>query len=293
MFIEAVRIPDLIRSRPIFSMLSPRGESLLKVSLIAALNPFCRRVLDTPRILLSLAWCRVLRSDLSPITPRSKIWTQALICRGHKRLKLLGYGECTFRAFFRIEKPIGLIFQNGRVMINLGSTIAIIQSQKIVLTKREDFEVWCLPGGMVEPGESLFQAAIREAYEETGLEVELEKLVGVYSRTGSGVDVHAATFVARPIGGTLKPQAGEVLEVYYFAPNALPKDMLWWHRQQVDDAFNGSGGSVAWAHNIKSAEVISSRQELYALRDRSGLARPEFYRHFFEKRGTDGAKKKK
>ncbi len=93
--------------------------------------------------------------------------------------------------------------------------------------------------------------------------------------------------MARPIGGVLKPQVGEVLELRYFAPDALPEYMVWWHRQPVLDAFNDVGGSVAWAQKIKPAQVVNSRQALYALRDRSDLSRPEFYQHYFEGRGTD------
>ncbi len=62
----------------------------------------------------------------------------------------------------------------------LGVTVAVIDEDRILLTKREDFEVWCLPGGGVDPGESVAQAAIREAREETGLEVQLTRLVGIY-----------------------------------------------------------------------------------------------------------------
>ena len=175
-------------------------------------------------------------------------------------------------------------------MIILGVNVAIVQSGKILLTKREDFEVWCIPGGQIDPGESLAQAAIREAGEETGLEVELQRLVGVYSRTGSGVDVHLALFVARPVAGRLKPQVDEVLELGYFAPEALPEDMLWWHRQPVADVFDGVGSGVAWSFNVKTRQKVNSRTELYALRDRSGLSRSEFYKYFFEQDGTDKVK---
>jgi 8-oxo-dGTP pyrophosphatase MutT (NUDIX family) len=173
-------------------------------------------------------------------------------------------------------------------VIRLGTTAAIIQSGKVLLTKREDFEVWCLPGGHVDPGESLAQTAIREAYEETGLEVELLRLVGVYSRTGSGVaDMHIVLFTAQPIGGILKPQVGEVLELDYFAPDALPEYMFWWHRQQVADAFNNIGGGVAWTLKVKSVTPVNSWEELCALRDRSGLSRPEFYKYYYEQGGMD------
>jgi ADP-ribose pyrophosphatase YjhB (NUDIX family) len=60
-------------------------------------------------------------------------------------------------------------------MINLGVNVAVIEDGRVLLTQREDFPVWCLPGGGVDPGESLAQAAVREVREETGLEVELER----------------------------------------------------------------------------------------------------------------------
>ncbi|MBN1219311.1 MAG: NUDIX domain-containing protein [Anaerolineae bacterium] len=171
-------------------------------------------------------------------------------------------------------------------MITLGVNIAIVQSGKILLTRREDFEVWCIPGGIVDPNESLAQAAIREAREETGLEVELLRLVGMYSEIGRGDGVHIALFTGQPVGGSLEPQEGEVLELGYFAPNALP-EILWWHRQRVADVFDGAGGSVAWRTKSSPKKRVNSREELYNLRDRSGLSRPEFYRYFFEQHGTD------
>ncbi len=67
-------------------------------------------------------------------------------------------------------------------MPGLAVNVAVIHEGKILLTKREDFETWILPSGGVEEGESLAQAAIRETKEETGLDVELTRLVGVYSR---------------------------------------------------------------------------------------------------------------
>ncbi len=65
--------------------------------------------------------------------------------------------------------------------IDLGASVAIIQAGQILLIQREDFEVWGLPGGQVEAGESIAQAAMREARAETGLDVELTRLVGIYS----------------------------------------------------------------------------------------------------------------
>jgi ADP-ribose pyrophosphatase YjhB (NUDIX family) len=172
-------------------------------------------------------------------------------------------------------------------MTMLGTNIAIIQSSQVLLAKREDFEVWSLPGGMVDPGESVAQAAIRETREETGLRIELLRLVGVYSRLGgAGPDIHGALFVAQPIGGNLTPQPDEVLELRYFAPDALPELIVWWHKLMVADAVGDVNRSIARMIKLAPPEVVHSRQELYNLRDHSGLSRSAFYKYYFEQPDT-------
>ncbi|HET7088248.1 MAG TPA: NUDIX domain-containing protein [Anaerolineae bacterium] len=47
-------------------------------------------------------------------------------------------------------------------MPNFGVTVAVIHDRQVLLTRREDFRVWCLPGGAVESGESVAEAAMRE-----------------------------------------------------------------------------------------------------------------------------------
>ena len=163
-------------------------------------------------------------------------------------------------------------------MPGLAVIVAVIDEGRILLTKREDFEVWCLPGGGVEDGESLPEGAMREAKEETGLDVELTRLVGVYSRVGGmWNDVHAVLFAARPIGGELKTQPGETIEVEYFPFDALPVEMLFGHKKRIADAINDvNGTAVKQELNMPNEEKLS-RKELYAVRDRSGLSRQEFY----------------
>lgn len=161
----------------------------------------------------------------------------------------------------------------------IGVNISIIQNGKILLTKREDFEVWCLPGGAVDEGESVAQAAIREAREETGLEVKLTRLIGIYSRNSWPAAVsHIVSFLAEPIGGEIDPDPHEVIEIGYFGPEELPADLLVWNRQRILDAFDGVGGGVAWSQEIASPfpEKLP-RAELYRLRDESGLSRRDFY----------------
>ncbi|HEX2698204.1 MAG TPA: NUDIX domain-containing protein, partial [Anaerolineales bacterium] len=82
--------------------------------------------------------------------------------------------------------------------------------QKVLLTKRADNGLWCLPGGKMEPGESVEECCTREVFEETSLEVRPERLIGVYSNRdqlviypdGNKVQIVVLSFEARIIRGT-------------------------------------------------------------------------------------------
>ncbi|HET9588775.1 MAG TPA: NUDIX hydrolase N-terminal domain-containing protein [Anaerolineales bacterium] len=162
-------------------------------------------------------------------------------------------------------------------MPGIAVNVAVIHEGKILLTKREDFEVWCLPSGEVEEGESLAEAAIRETKEETGVDIELTRLVGVYSRLGGMPDVHAVLYEAKPIGGELRLQPGETTEVKYFTFDKIPQAIAFAHKKRIADALNSSSG-MSVKQELQSPDGVTvDRQTLYALRDRSGLPRQRFY----------------
>lgn len=169
-------------------------------------------------------------------------------------------------------------------MLTFGVNVAVIHSGQILLVKREDFDVWCLPGGHIDAGESVAQAALRETREETGIEVKLTRLVGVYSvQGGNAGGNHVILFRAEPLGGELRPQESEVVELAYFDPDQLPEPLVWWHRQRIKDALSDVGGSVAWSQQVAwpfAPDV--SRESIYDLRDRSTLSRQEFYLRYFD-----------
>lgn len=97
---------------------------------------------------------------------------------------------------------------------------------KLILTRRAINPCrgkWVFPGGYVERGETVGDAAVRETLEETNLEVTLDGLLNVYSYTGALVVV--IVYTARVTGGVLK--AGpECLEVKAFDPRDIPWDEL-------------------------------------------------------------------
>ena len=164
-------------------------------------------------------------------------------------------------------------------MSDLAVNVAVIQDDKILLTQREDFETWILPGGGVEIGESIAEAAIRETKEETGLDVELTSLVGIYSRVGNFLGGHIVLFTGRNIGGEIKCQAGETIAVEWFPFDKIPSLLSLGHKRRIQDVINGIGGSlcVTQEFNLPNLPKTTERSELYKLRDRSGLSRQEFY----------------
>ena len=122
------------------------------------------------------------------------------------------------------------------------------------------------------------EAAIRETKEEAGIDVALTRLVGVYSRIGGmWNDVHAVLFAAKPVGGALKIQPGETIEVRYFPFEEIPDELLFGHRRRILDAIHEVSGIAVKQELNLLEESKPTRQELYALRDQSGLPRQQFY----------------
>ena len=166
----------------------------------------------------------------------------------------------------------------------LGVNVAIFKDGKILLTKREDFEVWCLPGGHIDGHESFGEAAIREAYEEVGYQVKLLHLIGLYARPKWRMgQYYLACFAGEIIGGDLNPDPNEVVEARFFGMDEL--DGLDWaigHHQRVLDAFSGVQGIVRHEGAEWPFEHEMTREALYAKRDASGMGRSEFFLMYFK-----------
>ena len=131
-------------------------------------------------------------------------------------------------------------------IIRLGCSAVLFDEtrEKILLTRRADNGQWCLPGGVVEPGESVAEACEREVLEETGLVVRVMQLIGVYSdpnqlvvySDGNQVQFVVLNFKAEVVGGAVG-LSNETTEVGYFSLTEIEvMDLLGHHKQSIQDA---------------------------------------------------------
>lgn len=137
------------------------------------------------------------------------------------------------------------IGRSGKISTGCSAVIFDNARQKILLTRRTDNGKWCLPSGRVEAGESVSEACAREVFEETGLRVEILKLVGVYSNPnqlieyadGNRIHLISLCFEVRKIDGELAT-SDETAEFGYFGLKDIDSiDLLPNHRERILDAF--------------------------------------------------------
>ena len=129
------------------------------------------------------------------------------------------------------------------------------ERERVLLIRRTDNGLWALPGGMIELGETAAGAAVRETREETGVDIVITGLVGIYTDPGhvsvldSGTVIaeFALCFHARPVGGEARADGVETSEVAWVEVSDLERlDLMPTQRARLADALGpGPGPRIA------------------------------------------------
>lgn len=144
------------------------------------------------------------------------------------------------------------IAAQGRLSIGCSACLFDDSGRKILLTRRTDNGRWCLPGGMMDPGESVAEACAREVREETGLEVQVTRLIGVYSSPdrlltyadGNKYHLVSLHFAVAKLSGEIG-LSNETTEWGYFTqPEIDALDVMEHHRERISDAWADNSTTV-------------------------------------------------
>ena len=133
------------------------------------------------------------------------------------------------------HEKIILAFAGGCIFNNQG---------KVLLQRRGDSHKWGFPGGAIELGEAPEMTAVREAKEETGLEVSIGKLIGVYTDpdiiypNGDQAQSIVIAYELQVIGGKLFCDQDETLELKYFPREEKPQLFTGSHEALWNEIFN-------------------------------------------------------
>ena len=142
-------------------------------------------------------------------------------------------------------KKVRKKFSHDELILNYAGCIIFDNAGRLLLQKRCDCNQWGFLGGMVEFGESVEETAVREVKEESGLDVKVNSLYGVYSKyfaeftNGDKAQPIVHLFKAEIIGGEIIKENDETIELKFFELNDIPPLFCKQHQDALDDIIAG------------------------------------------------------
>jgi 8-oxo-dGTP pyrophosphatase MutT (NUDIX family) len=142
--------------------------------------------------------------------------------------------------WWRITRPVTL---NARALV--------VDGDQLLLVRGHGSQHWHLPGGGVKRYESLAEAARREVFEETGCQIAIDGLLGIYVNYAEYKSEHIGIFVAHPVSGLSMRRNIEIAEARFFPLRNPPVLLVPSVRARLDDYLNkGWGMTGPWdPHN--------------------------------------------
>lgn len=133
------------------------------------------------------------------------------------------------------------------------------EQNRILLCHRRDYDLWNLPSGGLESREPPWEGVKREVKEETGFDVEVIKLIGIYSKRDH--DDLALSFLCKIIGGkaTLNNEADKI---EYFEINKLPANTVPKQVKRIKDALQNSDTTILKVQTGKNSIQLAKEGKL-------------------------------
>ena len=131
--------------------------------------------------------------------------------------------------------------------------------RRVLLCHRRDHDLWNLPGGVLERGEAPWDGVTREVREETGLDVEVSRLIGVYSKPDA--DDLVFSFLCRRVGGKIA-LSDEADRIEFFRADELPENTIPKQVERIADSFRDTGTVVCRVQKGASSIQLSRAGKL-------------------------------